>query len=345
MNLKKRSAAIALALCLTTAISLMSLGFAAWHTEITASGSVAAAGTWNVAVTNATLEVSTGASTSTVTTTYALTRTGDHDSAIAERICTATAAEDAALVGTQSGESIPSSSFGNRFYAVDATKYADLLANMTGWTAENTLEAAAMMEDETSVCVFDTLKAYYRTATDGTTATDAAVVDQFLADVTALLREKFPDTYQNYTLCFIYGAAMGAERNYTAANMTASTQSTQPDTLVTWDDASATYANVTFGLPGAWAKYTLTVTNNGTVDANLSGVDITLDTDSEQLVLDKPDLTGEVLKSGESCTITFVVKVPDIVTEDLDAAGTLSVKLVYDQTAVEEAPSAGHTHG
>lgn len=343
MKRKKSRMICALALCLATAVSVMSLGFAAWHTEITGTGTINAAGKWDVAITDATLTVSTGASTSTVITTYDLVRTGSKaDSDIAKRICTSTVAEDAAQVGKQSGESIPSSSFGSRFYAIDTTKYD--LTNINNWTAADNTAVAAMMTDETSVCLFDTLKAYYRTAADGTTADDAIVVDQFLADAAALLKEKFPDTYQDYTLCFIFGAAMGADQNYIAASMTADTQSSQPDTLAAWDAASVTYANVTFGLPGAWAKYTVTVTNNGTVDANLSNVAIDLVTESDQLVLDKPDLGSETLTPGESCTITFVVKVPETITEDLNASGTLSVKLAYDQATAEEAPSSGHTH-
>ena len=87
------------------------------------------------------------------------------------------------------------------------------------------------------------------------------------------------------------------------------------------------------------------MTNNGTVDANLSNVAIDLVTESDQLVLDKPDLGSETLTPGESCTITFVVKVPETITEDLNASGTLSVKLAYDQATAEEAPASGHTHG
>ena len=55
----------------------------------------------------------------------------------------------------------------------------------------------------------------------------------------------------------------------------------------------------------AWASYTVTVTNNGTVNANLAGAAIALDTQNpEQLTLNQPDLIDETLAPGESCRRT-----------------------------------------
>ena len=46
-------------------------------------------------------------------------------------------------------------------------------------------------------------------------------------------------------------------------------------------------------LPGAWVAYTLTVTNRGTANANLSDAVIVLEgDDTAQLQLDAPDLAG-----------------------------------------------------
>ena len=60
MNLKKKVCAIALAGAV--AVSALSLGFAAWHTDITAAGSVSAQGSWAVSLTDASLTTSeTGA--------------------------------------------------------------------------------------------------------------------------------------------------------------------------------------------------------------------------------------------------------------------------------------------
>ena len=94
-----------------------------------------------------------------------------------------------------------------------------------------------------------------------------------------------------------------------------------------------------------FAAWQTNITGSGTASANLADAVIELNTESDQLVLDKPDLSEEVLQPGESCTITFVVKVPEDITGDLDAAGTLTVTLPCSQAAVEAAPAAGHTHG
>lgn len=103
---------------------------------------------------------------------------------------------------------------------------------------------------------------------------------------------------------------------------------------------------MTFGLPGAWASYTLTVTNQGTVNANLAGAVIALETKTpEQLTLTKPELSDETLAPGQSCTLTFVIQVPEDYEGELNAAGRLTVTLPYGQDTVEPAPGVGHTHG
>ena len=111
------------------------------------------------------------------------------------------------------------------------------------------------------------------------------------------------------------------------------------------ENGSVSFADVTFGLPGAWASYTVTVTNNGTVNANLAGAAIALDTrNPEQLTLNQPDLIDETLAPGESCTLTFVLQVPQDYIGELNATGTLTVTLPYAQDTVEPAPAAAHTH-
>lgn len=82
------------------------------------------------------------------------------------------------------------------------------------------------------------------------------------------------------------------------------------------------FAGIVFSLPGAWAQYSVTVTNKGSVDANLENAVIRLDTENEdQLSLDAPDLTGKTLSPGESCTIQVVVKALDNGTGSLNASG------------------------
>ena len=62
----KRSfcAAAAMVLCLCMALGVMGLGFAKWQTTLTASGSVSAAGKWDLAVTDASIKTSSGAAVS-----------------------------------------------------------------------------------------------------------------------------------------------------------------------------------------------------------------------------------------------------------------------------------------
>ena len=80
------------------------------------------------------------------------------------------------------------------------------------------------------------------------------------------------------------------------------------------------------------------------MNANLEDAVIELVTESDQLVLDAPNLEDEVLEPGENCTITVVVKVPTDISDELNADGELKITLPYAQDVVEEAPSAGHTH-
>ena len=80
--------------------------------------------------------------------------------------------------------------------------------------------------------------------------------------------------------------------------------------------------------PGGWAEYTITVTNNGTVDAVLDSNSVQLDTENDQLELKTPDLSSDVLAPGQSCTFTFTVQAKADITDDLNDTGTLSVSPV-----------------
>ena len=164
-------------------------------------------------------------------------------------------------------------------------------------------------------------------------------MDGFLRDTTALLKERYPDTYQNYTLVSLVAFP---SVYYKIAEF--ESPSGNGNAVISEDKTSVSYADVSFNLPGSWAEYSLTVKNTGSVDANLANAVIELNTESEQLTLTKPDLEDEVLKAGESCQITFLVQVPENVTEDLNATGELTVELPFSQMVVEAAPEVAHTH-
>ena len=104
-------------------------------------------------------------------------------------------------------------------------------------------------------------------------------------------------------------------------------------------DTTADYGNVNFSVDDAWAEYSLTITNNGTVNANLSNCKFNVTELSDEFVVDTPDLNNKVLAPGESCTATFVVKVKSEGELSADAQ-PFSVELTYVQDTVDEAPSA-----
>ncbi len=111
------------------------------------------------------------------------------------------------------------------------------------------------------------------------------------------------------------------------------------------DKQSASYSDVTLAAPGAWAEYAVTVTNNGTANANLSDYTLEVTGVDGAVAVQAPDLAGETLAPGASCTVTFVAQVPaDYSGNTLDAQGALNVHLVYAQDAVEAAPAPSVTH-
>lgn len=339
MNTKKKICTIALAGAI--AVSTLGIGYASWKTEITANGNVSANSQWDIVVTNADIRTSTGASFTEKEVDYELVRSGvKTDASIAASISSGNWLEkdQENLIGTQDESAAMSAT--THYYAVDTTKY-DV-------SDPTTLDRTTVAADETTVKLSDHLKRYYSYA-HGYENTDeddskyeewkTIVMDGFLRDTSALLKEKFPDTYQNYAIVSLVGYSSIYYNIAQFQSMSGSAGAT-----ISEDRTSVDYADVSFSLPGAWAEYTLTVKNQGSVDGNLSDAVIELKTSSDQLTLIKPDLENEILKTGESCEITFVVQVPDSVTDDLDANGTLTVKLPYGQGVVETAPGANHNH-
>ena len=328
-----------------TAIAIIGTSFALWTTTLKGNGSISASGSWNVEITNADLNVSsTGASVSVETS--ALARANNKpDILVASTISSGTwlSAAQQDLMGTQSNEAM---SKYTSFYAVDSTKYD--LSNIKSITEEQYKTISA---DPSTFVVSDHLKMYYRYVkglNDGSAeaaqTSAAKVVDGLLRDTTASLKEFYPDTWQHYVLVNMdkYGSW-----NYVIANMektTVSDSDLSAGDLASFTAAEVNYADVAFSLPGAWAQYGVTVTNNGTVDANLEKTVIRLDTENkDQLALDAPDLTGKTLAPGESCTIKVVVKALDNGTGSLSANGRLVMELPYVQDTVESAPSASYT--
>lgn len=134
--------------------------------------------------------------------------------------------------------------------------------------------------------------------------------------------------------------------NETLETLTNTAPTYEYPAAVAEDGITATFSDVELYVPGAWAEYSVTVTNYGSVNADLADYTITaegVDGVIETIVPEIP--AGEVLKPGESCEVTFVAKVSDEYSENvLDASGTITVHVVHVQEVEEGAPAASHTH-
>lgn len=337
-----------LAVCAAMAVSAVCVGFSAWNTTVGLNGSVAAAGKWDVAVTAAGMEVSTGAAVSERVASRELVRTGvKDDTLIAATISAGAWVDDESLVGTQSGEAMSKYTY---YYAVDTARYD--LSDLSALTKE---DVAAIAADETTVTISDHLNMYYRYVNGdpsvgtaaGSSASAGKVVDGLLRDTLQLVAAMHPDTWQNYML--VYLSSTGGRFSYSLAAMkeTVETVPAAGGLAVISDSGdTAAFADVTFSLPGAWANYSVTITNNGTGNANLKNWAFDAAALDEAVYTVEMPAFGEdeILAPGESCTFNFVVRVNDL-DEFSAAAAPFAVTLRYVQDTVEDAPAAGHTHG
>lgn len=375
MKIKGKRIIISLAACAAIAISAMSLGIASWQTAITGSGSVTAHGKWDLAITDADMSISSvGAEAKLDYSEYSLqaktlTATQYGNLCISASVpresysSSAVRGEQSKTIGLDKNQNchlclVDSTRIDITRFGHIPTNNDDGRAAMYRTLADKTDSNAAIIRlRDTNTAPdgqqIEPLKAwnYYKSKTDyfGDTSVQGKITEDLILKSDELVRKLRPDTYQNYVLVnFACDQVTDATKDqsglqFIIAEM-GSTDGTAPKSA-TYTDFTATFSDVSFALPGAWAEYNVTVTNRGTVDANLSGLDINLNTESEQLVLDKPDLSGEILKPGESCTVTCVVKIPSEVTGELNADGALSINLTYGQNNIEPAPAAGHSHG
>lgn len=114
---------------------------------------------------------------------------------------------------------------------------------------------------------------------------------------------------------------------------------------------TVTYAPVEFTLPEAWANYTVTITNNGTVNANLADCKVVTSLDDGSDFADAFEVSvpefgaDEVLAPGESCTFNVVVKALNDADGNMAAStGSFTIGLNYVQDEVEAAPEVSHSH-
>ena len=326
MKLKKRHSLCSLVLCLSMAMSGMGMGYALWHTDLSGSGGVSASGSWDVQITDARISRLSGARLEGAESEAG----SSFHSALSE-------SELAALVAAQGqgaiGTAAPDETLGEGFYLIDTQVYSvDAMAAIS----KDTVKADGSSLDLSSQ------PRYYRS--DGTGATDDGLV------VEALLRSSYEcmaaanpaeTSYCHYALVYL---GEDPAQNVLMATVQSDADATEiTDSITSFTDTSAQFAPVTFSSAGAWAEYTLTVTNNGTVDATLDANSIIqLDTANGQLQLTAPDLANDTIAPGQSCTFTFTVQAKADVSE-LNDTGTLSVVLSYTQPSVEPIPAPSHS--
>lgn len=127
----------------------------------------------------------------------------------------------------------------------------------------------------------------------------------------------------------------------------------------TFTATEVTYATVNFSMPGAWAKYSVTITNNGTAAANLNDLDLTFSDLDAIYSVNCPRLKDDAaLQPGESCTFEFVIFVDEEYVEaecgneflvnDETGGNQFHLKLQYVADQVEEVPNNllhSHTGG
>ena len=115
----------------------------------------------------------------------------------------------------------------------------------------------------------------------------------------------------------------------------------------TYDNEKGLTASFSTNLvsPGDYAEYTITVENQGDIDATLTDISIT-DTNNQAIVFETSGLSeGDNLLQGESAELLVKVSYSDSVTSQPEnTTSNLTVTLTYEQAtgaAVPEEPSAG----
>ena len=115
----------------------------------------------------------------------------------------------------------------------------------------------------------------------------------------------------------------------------------------TYDNENGLTASFSTNLvsPGDYAEYTVTVRNNGDIDATLTDIEIS-DSNNPAIVFETSGLTeGDNLLQGESAELLVKVSYSDSVTSQPEiTTSNITVTLTYEQAtgaAVPEEPSAG----
>lgn len=336
--MKKRTKLLSAVTAGTMALGVMCFGFAQWSTEISANGTVSANGKWDVKITDASItKISNGVTPSLEAVTV-------------ER--TAQVVEYNVILKYVGGVNDPNSKpNGAYMYVID-----DKNPQTVNITKDELAEFTAQL-------MIPRDKRYYTTAVipgDSGLTNFKVDVDESKSSLINYYRPNVLDT-TTYSLHLnddganegvVVGKAIGwliggfykdldgsVQLTYKAANAALENAESSTTYPAQFTDTTADYGNVNFSINDAWAEYSLTITNNGTVNANLSNCKFNITELSDEFVVDTPNLNNKVLAPGESCTATFVVKVNSEGEFSADAQ-PFFVELTYVQDTVDEAPSA-----
>ena len=336
--MKKRTKLLSAVTAGTMALGVMCFGFAQWSTEISANGTVSANGKWDVKITDASItKISNGVTPSLEAVTV-------------ER--TAQVVEYNVILKYVGGVNDPNSKpNGAYMYVID-----DKNPQTVNITKDELAEFTAQL-------MIPRDKRYYTTAVipgDSGLTNFKVDVDESKSSLINYYRPNVLDT-TTYSLHLnddganegvVVGKAIGwliggfykdldgsVQLTYKAANAALENAESSTTYPAQFTDTTADYGNVNFSINDAWAEYSHTITNNGTVNANLSNCKFNITELSDEFVVDTPNLNNKVLAPGESFNATFVVKVKSEGELSADAQ-PFSVELTYVQDTVDEAPSA-----
>lgn len=331
--MKRRSKLLAALTAGVMAASAMCFGFAQWSTDISLGGSVSASGAWDVSVTDASVTLSsTGAGLVEETVVHDPTYEvvlydvyadynflGDYCFIVDD-----TAPHAAALTADAfhpydqaHGKQIGAYSFRS---GISGTAYS---------RSDYTFVLNCTEEAEHMVTSWEN-KPYLPAADSG--AMDGKCIGQAVA-----LRYN-TEMPSNPRITMSHDDAQA----FYQANPRTET-SVPAETTFTADRVQ--YAPVHFSLPGAWAQYAVTITNQGTANANLGAYQLTLDQLPELYQVDMPEFDeNEVLQPGESCVIHFVISVDTQSDCFAEENQTFTLHLTYGQDVVGTAPASSHVH-
>lgn len=327
----KRTRALAGLTAGVLAVSAMAFGFSKWSSDVALNGTVSANGKWEVAVTAADASISsTGAKMEKINTESSYT-----------------VVTYPVYVDYRSG--YYSFRIGDNEAAETKISYTDFTTNYekntAKWIGVSKFGSGATsgdytfmlnVADEYKNIVDEWLNRSSLKATD-----DGASNGKQIGTAIAWCYKGFPtNTPANDKIKLTWAAA----NTYFAANNTTTATAEITDNAVT-------YAPVTFTLPEAWANYKVTVTNNGTVNANLSDYKVETSLGGDAQFADVFQVTApefgknEVLAPGESCTFNVVVKAKNGTDNSIESdTGKFTITLNYVQDNVEDAPAVDHTH-